>query len=68
MNNKEEIEILSKEIQGKCGKELEAQAHSLQKPMLIILNVPEDVLTSNMEDAILRTQHKGGKYYSQVHL
>jgi len=44
-NSKEEREILGKEIQENCGKELEAQAHSLRKPRLIILNVPEDIST-----------------------
>ena len=52
--NSKEIEILGKEIQEKCGKELEAQAHSLRKPRLTILNVPEDISTSNIEDSILR--------------
>ena len=44
-NSKEEIEILGKEIQAKCGRELEARLHSLRKPRLIILNVPGDIKT-----------------------
>ena len=53
-NSKEEIKILGKEIQEKCGKELEAHVHSSRKPTLIILNVPEDISTTNIEDSILR--------------
>ena len=53
-NSKEEIEILSKEIQEKCGRDLEAHIHSLRKPRLIILNVPEEISTTNIEDSILR--------------
>jgi hypothetical protein len=53
-NSKEEIEVLDKEIQAKCGDELEANVHMLRKPRLIILNVPEDISTTNIENSILR--------------
>jgi hypothetical protein len=53
-NSKEEIEILDKEIRAKCGDELEAHIHMLRKPQLIILNVPENTSTTNIEDSILR--------------
>ena len=53
-NSKEEIEILGKEMHKKCGRDLEAHVHSLRKPRLIILNVPEDISTTNIEDSILR--------------
>jgi len=53
-NSIEEIEVLGKEIQAKCGDELEAHIHRLRKPRLIILNVPEDINTTNIEDAIIR--------------
>jgi hypothetical protein len=54
MNSKEEIEVLEKEIQAKCGDKLEAHVHMLRKPRLIILNVPDDILTTNIEDSILK--------------
>ena len=54
MNSKEETDILGKEIQRKCGKELEVHIRSLRKPRLIILNVPDDTTTSSIEDSILR--------------
>ena len=53
-NSKEEIEILGKGIQAKCGRELEAHIQSLRKTRLIILNVPEDISTTNIKDSILR--------------
>ena len=52
--SKEEIEVLEKEIQVKCGDELDVHVHSLRKPRIIILNVPEDIRTENIEDTILR--------------
>ena len=52
--SKEETDILGKEIQRKCGKELEAHIHSLRKPRHIILNVPDDTTTSSIENSILR--------------
>jgi len=53
-DSKEEIEVLDKEIQSKCGDDLEVHVHSLRKPRIIILNVPEDITTTNIEDTILR--------------
>jgi len=47
---KEEIEVLDKQIQAKCGDDLEVHVHSLRKPRIIILNVPEDITT---------TKHRG---------
>jgi hypothetical protein len=52
-NSKEENEVLDKEIQAKCGDDLEVHVHSLRKPRIIILNLPEDI-TTNIEDTILR--------------
>jgi hypothetical protein len=52
-NGKEEIEALDKEIQAKCGGDLEVNTHTLKKPRLLILNVPEDISTTNIEDSIL---------------
>ena len=53
-NSKEEIAVLDKEIQANCGDELEEHIHTPRKPRLIILNVPEDISTTNIEDSILR--------------
>ena len=70
MNSKEETDILRKEIQRKCGKEVEAHIHSLRKPRLIILNVPDDTKTSSIEDSILRQNPelnlRGRKYNGKV--
>jgi len=52
-NSKEQIEALGKEIQTKCTGDLEINIHTLQKPRLIPLNVPEDISTTNIEDSIL---------------
>jgi len=57
-NSKEEIEVLEKEIQIKCGDDLEVHVHSLRKPRIIILNMPEDITTTNIEDTILRQNPK----------
>jgi hypothetical protein len=53
-NSKEELEVLENEIQDKCGDELNVQVYSLRKPRVIILNVPEDISTANIEDSIIR--------------
>ena len=53
-NSIQEIEVLEKEIQSNCGEELEACIHRLRKPRIIILNVPADINTSNIEDTIIR--------------
>jgi len=53
-NSIQEIEVLEKEIQSKCGEEFEARIHRLRKPRIIILNVPADISTSNIEDTIIR--------------
>ena len=53
-NSIDEIESLGKEIQTKCGDELEAHIHRLRKPRIIILNVPEEINIANIEDAIIR--------------
>ena len=53
-NSKEEIETLDQEIRAKCGNELEVRVHTRRKPRLIILNIPEDISTNNIEDTIIR--------------
>jgi len=52
-NSKEETEALEKDIQAKCGDDLEINIHTLRKPRLIILNIPEDVSTTTIDDTIL---------------
>jgi hypothetical protein len=52
-NSKQEIEALEKEINAKCGGDLEATVHKLRKPRLVIYNIPEDITTYNKEDIML---------------
>ena len=52
-SSKEGIEALDKEIQAKCGGDLEVNIHKIRKPRLIIFNVPHDISTTNTEDSIL---------------
>ena len=52
-NSKEEIEAMGKEIQAKCGGDLEINNHTPRKPRLILLKVLEDISTTNTEDSIL---------------
>jgi hypothetical protein len=52
-NSKEDIEALEKDIQAKCGDDLEINIHTLRKPRLINLNIREDISTTNIEDTIL---------------
>jgi hypothetical protein len=44
---------LEKDINTKCGGDLEANIHTLRKPKLIILNIPEDISTTNLEVTLL---------------
>jgi len=52
-NSKEEIEAIEKEIQAKCRGDLEINIHTPRKPRLILLNILEDISTTNIEDSIL---------------
>ena len=52
-NTKQEIEALEKDINSKCGGDLEANVHKLRKPRLVIYNIPEDITTNNIEDTLL---------------
>ena len=51
--SKEEIEILTQDINEKCGQNLEAQVHKLRNPRLVIYNIPDDISTNNVEETIL---------------
>ena len=52
-NSKEEIEALEKDINAKCGGKLEVSIHKLSNPRLVILNIPEDISTGNLEDTLV---------------
>jgi hypothetical protein len=52
-NSIEETEALGREIELKCGEDLEPHIHRLRKPRIILINVPEDIDTTNIEDAII---------------
>ena len=56
-NSKDEIEAMEKEIQAKCGGDLEINIHTPRKPRLILLKVLEDISTTNT-DAEPRPQFK----------
>ena len=47
-NIKEELETLEKDINDKCGGRLEKHINKLRNPILVILNVPDDITTSNI--------------------
>jgi 23S rRNA A1618 N6-methylase RlmF len=51
-SSKKEIEILTRDINEKCGGELEANVHTLRNPNLVIY-IPEDISKLNIEDTLL---------------
>jgi len=46
--NKEEIEIMTRDINDKCGDNLEVNTHKLRNPRLVIYNIPETISTRNI--------------------
>jgi hypothetical protein len=52
-SSKEEIEALGKDINKKCGGKLEANIHKFRNLRLVILNIPEDISTGNLEDTLI---------------
>lgn len=52
-NSKEELEALEKDINAKCEGKLEATAHKLRNPRLVIFNIPEEISIGNVEDTLL---------------
>ena len=56
-NSKEENEVLEKAINAKCGGKLEVNIHRLRNPRLVILNIPEDISTGNLEDTLIAQNH-----------
>lgn len=45
--SKEDIEVLSKEIEVKCSQQVEVNTPQLRNPNVIIFNVPEDITVEN---------------------
>ena len=52
-NSKEEIEALGKVINIKRWDKLEANIQKLRNPRLVIINIPEDISTENLEDTLI---------------
>jgi hypothetical protein len=52
-NSKEEIEALENDINAKCQEKLEASAHKLRNPRLVIFNIQEDISTGSLEDTLI---------------
>jgi len=52
-NTKEELETLGKDINNKCGDRLETHTHKMRNPRLVILNIPDDITTSNIEETLI---------------
>jgi len=57
-NTKEELATSGKNINYKFGDSLETQTHKLRNPRLVILNIPDDITNSNIEE-ILIAQNPG---------
>jgi hypothetical protein len=51
--SKQEIEIITRDINDKCGDKLEVNIHRLKNPRLVIYNIPEDISIRNIEDTLL---------------
>ena len=47
-----EIGALQKDINPKCKGKLEANAHNLRNPRLVIINIPEEIFVGNLEDTL----------------
>jgi len=56
-NTNEEQETLGKDI-NKFGDRLETHKHKLRNPRVVILNIPDDITTSNIEGTLI-TQNTG---------
>jgi len=52
-NTKEELETLGKDINDKCGDRLETRTHKLRNTRLVILNTPDNITTSNIEETLI---------------
>ena len=52
-NSREELEVLEKDINAKCEGKLEANSHKLRNPRLVVINIPEEITTENLEDTLI---------------
>jgi len=52
-SRKEEAEALETDITSKCGVEMEAILRRRRKPRLVIRNISEDIITSNIEGTLI---------------
>jgi hypothetical protein len=52
-NTKEEMETLGKDINTKYGDKLETHIHKLRNPRLVVINIPHDINTVNIEDTLI---------------
>jgi len=52
-NSIEELEVLENDINAKCEGKLETNAHKLRNPRLVIINIPEEITTGNLENTML---------------
>jgi len=51
--SKEEIEILTRDINDNCGDKLEVNIPKLRNPRLVIYNIPQTISTRNIQDTLL---------------
>ena len=45
--------MLGKDINDNCGDSLETQTHKLRNTSLVILNIHDDITTSNIEEILI---------------
>jgi hypothetical protein len=49
----EEVETLTRNINDRCGKELEANAHKMRNSILLLYNIPEEISTQNINEIMI---------------
>jgi len=52
-NTKEELGQLGKEINDKCGESLQTPTYKLKNSRPLILLIPDDITTSNIEETLI---------------
>jgi len=52
-NTREELETLGKDINDNCGDRLETHTHKLRNPRLVVLDIPDEITTSNIEETLI---------------
>jgi len=52
-HSKENLETLGKDINDNCGDRLEKHTHKLRNSSLVILNTPDDITTSNIQETLI---------------